>query len=193
MLRNTTGRLYSVAGAGALIAAVHIALMVLGPIDSNHADRTIKLIGSPIIGSELTAPMPSAWAASPCRFCDGCGSGGDTEHFIGKHPLASRRNAPGAADHVDECWISNGTCDQWHPEGCNPILVEAAPDLTSLWQRLAAGIPATDVVKVVQEWPSLVEFNSEREAIQVVGCDGQIIAHLPIGSDDARTLEALLE
>ena len=72
-------------------------------------------------------------------------------------------------------------------------MAEAAPDLTSLWQRLATGVSATDVVIVVQEWPTLVELNSERAAIQVVGCDGEIIAHLPISGDDARALEALLE
>ena len=193
MLRNTTGRLYSVVGAGALIAAVHIALMLVGPIDSNHSDRTIKLIGSQFNSLGLTAPMPSAWAASPCRSCDVCGDLGDNEHFLSAPPLASRRNAQGAADHLNDCWDSNGTCDDWHPVGCNPILVEAAPDLTNLWQRLATGVPATDVVKVVQEWPSLIELNSERAAIQVVGCNGQIIAHLPISGDDVRTLEALLE
>ena len=38
MLRDTTGRLYSVAGAGALIAAVHITLMLVGPIDSDDSE-----------------------------------------------------------------------------------------------------------------------------------------------------------
>ena len=194
MLRNTSGKLYSVAGASAVIAAVHIALMLLGPIDSNHSDRTIKLIGSQINGLELNAPMPSAWAATPCRACDeACGEHRENEHLLLKSPSGDRHNAPGAVDHVDECWFSNGSCDQWHPTPCIVILAEAAPDLTSLWQRLATGIPATEVVRVVQEWPNLIELNSERAAIQVVGCEGQIIAHLPISGDDVRTLEALLE
>ena len=196
MLRNTSGKLYSVAAAGAVIAAVHIALMLAGSIDSNHSDRTIKLIGSQFNGLELelTAPMPSAWAASPCRSCDRCGESGEpTEHLVFADPLAKRSHAAGAVDHLDECWLTNGTCDQWHPMGCDVTLAEAAPDLTSLWQRLATGIPATDIVRVVQEWPTLIELNSQRAAIQVVGCDGHIIAHLPISGDDVRTLEALLE
>lgn len=191
MLRNTTGRLYSVAGAGALIAVAHITLALLGPVDSHYSDRTIKLIGAQFDSSELTAPMPSAWAAGPCRGCDLCGQGREYEHLL--YPFGIRSNAKGAKDHVNECWLSNGSCDRWHPIGCNPILAEAATDLTTLWQRLAVGMPASDVAKAIREWPDVIELNSVREAIQVVGCDGQIIAHLPIAGDDTRTLEALLE
>ena len=39
----------------------------------------------------------------------------------------------------------------------------------------------------------VIELNSSRQAIQVVGCEGQIVTHLPISSDDVQTLEALLE
>ena len=191
MLSNTTGRLYSVVGAGLVIAAFHVAHMLFGPIEFDESDRTIRIMASQINELERTAPIPSAWVAGPCRGCDACGQGRKNEHQL--YPFGIRSNAEGAKDHVGECWRSNGSCDRWHPIGCNPIIAEAAPDLSDLWHRLAIGMPAADVVKAIREWPDVIELNSVREAIQVVGCDGQIIAHLPIAGDDTRTLEALLE
>lgn len=89
--------------------------------------------------------------------------------------------------------LSNGSCDRWHPIGCDPIVAEVGPDLSALWRRLAIGMPAVDVIKAIRKWPEVIELNSVREAIQVIGCDGRIIAHLPIGGDDTRALRALLE
>ena len=188
MLRNTSGKLYSVAGAGAVIVAFYVAHMLFGPIESDESNRTIRLMASQIDGLELTAPATPSWAAFPCLGCYVCGAG-DDEHRL--YDIGIRRNGRGAVDHVGECWDS-GTCETWHPIGCLPLLV-AAPDLTNLWRGLAIGMPAADVVAAIREWPEVIELNSVRKAVQVVGCDGQIIAHLPIAGDDVRTLEALLE
>ena len=194
MPRPTLGKLYSVTGLVLAITVVHFADLPLGPSRPGlSSDRTIKLIGSESAGFKLAAPLPSAWAASECRGCDFCRGGRPNQHLL--FDAGRRTHTPGAEDHVGECW-SSGPCDQWHPdnpEQCGESFAQAGPDLTNLWHGLVNGMPSYQLARVIRKRPEVIELNSARQAIQVVGCEGQIVAHLPISSDDVRALQMLLE
>jgi hypothetical protein len=75
--------------------------------------------------------------------------------------------------------------------GCVPE--DDLPELNALWQGLADGMPMRAVLKAINANPERLVFNSKRRAIQVVGCQSTVIAHISLSPDDAKALAAALQ
>jgi len=147
--------------------------------------------GSSLASFTIRSSAPAASFAGPApvwRQCVGCDTCGEGAHFVFDTPLGIRYVAPG--DNHTDCW-QTGSCDTWHPTGCGGFAA-AIPDLNLLWTRLGSGIPASDLVGLIRAKPDIITFNAKRNAIQVRGCNGTLLAHVPLSAVDGRVLQSLL-
>jgi len=60
--------------------------------------------------------------------------------------------------------------------------------LTALYRALRDAA-AGELIRRIQESGGRVEFNRDRAAIQVQGCSGEIVAHLPLDEPTVAALE----
>jgi hypothetical protein len=162
------------------------AMASAGSIDSSAPtsdadDRIVHMDGASGV------PTQFEWSVDPeCRGCDVCGAG---EGFHVLYESGIRDAAPGD-DHVGDCW-STGTCDEWHPPLCE-MTSAAASELQALWDGLATGIQVGELARRVDDLGELVHVDQDRQALQVVGCEGKIVAHIPLSTADFDALISVL-
>lgn len=114
--------------------------------------------------------------------------------MLGRHTTAygeagQRKLGPNGA-HSWEC--QDGTCSKKHPVNaeCTGVLqlddaeelvtpLELKPDLAQLWNELRDA-EGEYLNALVLRFPQFVRVNEERGAVRVVGCSGELIAHLPL-------------
>ncbi|MEX2609453.1 MAG: hypothetical protein WEA24_05865 [Gemmatimonadota bacterium] len=144
------------------------------------------------VSSLAGAETPLSWQEW-CIVCDPeCGGGGLNYHELPESGQGfGIEVVPPGEPHWDECWDS-GTCDRWHPVGCYDT-EEALPDLIVLWDGLKTGMVMTDVASLVKSHPGIIELNVNRSAIQVIGCNGGIMAHIPIDRESVALLDHALQ
>jgi len=118
-----------------------------------------------------------------CRGCDVCPGG----HQL--YSSGSRSNGSGGSDHVDECW-STGACDDWHPldPNCGGFASLDTEARAALWLA-ATSDDAGLIRRALAEYPDALKLNSARAALQVYGCDGDIVASIPLSSARVIALE----
>lgn len=136
---------------------------------------------------ELTAASADAGGAPmlECRGCDFCsGTAG--------HILYATGERTGGADHVGECW-EIGPCFQYHTldtENCGGGSFAALPgeDRTELW-RAVTGRDLDAIRWALKRHPGALVMNAGRSALQVTGCSGDVLAHIPLTKAQATALD----
>jgi hypothetical protein len=66
-------------------------------------------------------------------------------------------------------------------------LREMPMPLDVLWERVASA-DGPELLRLLQEEGERVRFVSERKAVQFVSCDGAIVGHMPLRSEQLLTL-----
>lgn len=90
-------------------------------------------------------------------------------------PFAMRN---GGQHYTPTCY--SGTCDTKHgPMPCEPLMGE---DLEALRVGILDGNAAA-IRSVQVQYPTKVNMNMSRSAIQVVGCAGLVLAHFPVSTE----------
>lgn len=118
-----------------------------------------------------------------CRGCDVCPGG----HQL--YASGSRSNGSGGSDHVDECW-STGSCDDWHPidPNCGGFTSLDTQARAALWLAAISDDEAS-IRRALEAYPDALKFNSARAALQVYGCEGDILASVPLSPARVAALE----
>ena len=136
-------------------------------------------------GSAQEASLASVLARPllVCRGCDVCPGG----HQL--YASGSRSNGDDGADHVDECW-STGSCEDWHPISslCGGFASLDTEARAALWLA-ATSDDAESIRRVLADYPDALKLNSARAALQVYGCDGDIVASIPLSPTRVAALE----
>lgn len=85
-----------------------------------------------------------------------------------------------------ECWATGG-CALWH--SCDPQFT-LAPSELDIVVDLLAELPAEQIVSLHETAPNVV-VNVSRSAVQVLGCEGAVLASIALTADQERELSAL--
>lgn len=128
---------------------------------------------------------------SNCQICDVCA--GDNAHVAqinaqglrggNAHPCTANLNAGCDSGHP----FQGGSCnDPVQPEGLNDLALAAA------WQA-AVSADLRDLPSVLARSNTNWQYNKERHAVQWPGCNGTIIANLPLSEDQARAVATALD
>jgi hypothetical protein len=115
---------------------------------------------------------------SECNLhCDHCQTGGHWTHFW-------MNGGAGGILH-GECFP--GGCEV---HGCDPEDDDNlnAGGLAGAVEALATSSPA-DLPNLIDRYPKFLLLNRSRAAIQVLDCQGNVWAHVPLGEVSLRTLE----
>ena len=127
------------------------------------------------------ADLPWADNSEPCGNCGPCfqpGSG-DAGHIAQATPHGpfGQRNG-----WHDTCWPGRCVDNHWSVHcimrDLGGLMAMSADDLAGLWDAIRDG-SGTDP-EVLASGYGNVEWNSERRALQVFGCDGVLVAHVPV-------------
>jgi hypothetical protein len=128
----------------------------------------------------LALPLPQGAAAQDCAFCDEVAEGGQTYHhfhlFVICEPLDPDCYdcSSGAGCHEEwEGW--DGTCDQNHTH-CPSL----SPELTSLALKAFEAQKLDVLGDLTRANPNVLVYNSAREALQILGCQGRVVGNLPV-------------
>ena len=84
----------------------------------------------------------------------------------------------------------NEQCDEWHESPC--ILGEDQEEMALLWAQLDAGIAVEELAGRLQASSPRIRFVPQRKAIQFEGCNGLIIANIPLMDAHAAALHTRL-
>lgn len=146
--------------------------------------RTLIAVGVVGMLALLVAATPPAVAAGPVQApCYNCGDGC-------AHPNYHDDDAQGstfttASAHVNYCYAAK--CDM-HPANCGETLLDVELDMI---ERAATGGQIGVLSLLMAPSDSRVTYEPDRNAIQVSGCRGGIIASFPLADGAGQLLEAL--
>jgi len=143
--------------------------------------------------SDTALPSPADMRAEPVAFADAaaelervlpqacfsCSSCGKNAHKHGNQPLPSGGRE---AYHPHPC-LEGGGCE-FHPE-CEVTMAAAADLIDSLKDSTP-----TELASLVERYSHMVQVNRARRALQLIGCNEQIVASY--SSETIPALEALL-
>jgi hypothetical protein len=125
-----------------------------------------------------------------CTDCeDGC--------QFGKHVSTSNLDGNWELDvhsHPNTHGCTDGSCDDYHDTGCG-ISAQVILGWTGLDRVAVAEITdaleaasSLELPALVRKYGSALEFNSERGALQVIGCSGEVVANVPLSTMDLAVL-----
>ncbi len=152
--------------------------------------RTLMAAGALALATTLSAGAAEAQVVTndcfkciPCTYEDGSAG----------HRVTTARVARGAIGltipEPVEC--GPGTCDNpQDPDVAHEVCLRPSSTAFSL-PALQKAVESGDVVRLaalVQSGGEAVEVNFARGAVQVVGCQGGIVAHLPLAAEQLRAL-----
>lgn len=166
-----------------MISVIAILLLTLGiePVSSPWA-KAMDQRGIPAY--EMAVLQLPLGALEECGECGqgGCDSG---FHYFLKWviPQGSDR-AYGEVTH-DCDW---GFCSVAHPPTCESDTFALADPINRdrLWNAAAAGSP-DELLKVAEEVGAAISYNTDRQALQVAGCQGTVVLSLPLSVAQARS------
>jgi hypothetical protein len=122
--------------------------------------------GSTAVAREVDS---GSWVAADCNDCPGvtCQS---SEHAVEYFSPVEW----GTKDGLHDCYF--GSCAA---HGHTFVLCEGGEDAQAVLDALATATVA-EVEGIISSHQLTASYNAAREAIQVVGCDGTIMAHIPM-------------
>lgn len=132
--------------------------------------------------ASMTMTLSAAPSAASCpNKCQDVGASGASHKFA----------TPGANYNCDEEGCHTGekpqTCNAKHTQ-CQISFANAARDLERI-VTLVESDRAPIVGFLLDAYGDAVEYNPERQAVQVLGCDARVVAHLPVGTATMAALE----
>lgn len=179
---------------GAIVPALALAFSTQPAV--TEGDRISMAPEQPL--STISVPgLPPTWRAPCAVICDEICPDKQPGHIIDLSGNPSRSVEPGE-DHSGECWNTaflppGGTtqCD-WHSPECEGS-EEQEEELAALWADLISGVSVNELALRISRGEGGIHFVPSRQAIQAAGCDGEIVANLPLGSAQAAALELALK
>ncbi|HYW11678.1 MAG TPA: hypothetical protein VE871_06955 [Longimicrobium sp.] len=131
-------------------------------------------------------------ATNDCYYCISCTLNGQPGHRVLNVRVPANGTTVGLTiPEPNEC--GPGPCsnpqdpDVNHQRCVRPR--QTAFNLTSLTEAVKSGDMA-QVAVLMEQGGEIVEVNTARSALQVVGCDGAIVAHLPLNQVQLTQLSA---
>ena len=125
--------------------------------------------------SLLDTPFPAGWGPG-CIDCVNCGDNGNKA--LGGDETSWYE--VGAGLH-DQC-IESGTCLIQHPPTCT-VTEEEQQELLVVMEDLRGFLVAADwggVRDLLVQRPEWVQYHASRGAIQALGCNDQVLMHVPV-------------
>lgn len=157
-------------------------------MSSSSFSRTLKRSIQMVVGLALAAtlaPTAAEAQALACRACQDCLINGVVGHrTFGRAPNAGEY---GLFDSVHGC-LPEGPCSNPDDSAICQFPATAMTDL----EAAAQDGNLTRLAEIVQTSEGRVELNTRRSALQVVGCTGAIIAHIPLNGAQLASLRATL-
>lgn len=131
----------------------------------------------------LSQPVGTLEACDDCSACDPPGAA-EVGHktFAGDASSIHERNA---GPHGD-CW-DTGTCGMFHPPTCQPSHDDMLASLEAVRQAVLEG-DGDALRELVRDRVETVSWVPSRNAVQVRGCKGFIVAHFPLSAELQTTL-----
>ena len=119
----------------------------------------------------LDLPFTSAGCAYYCRPCSG-----------GRHDIVVGVKSNASSSHLETC--GPGTCDA---HKCATILVDAG-GVGEVWfdVREADG---RELREILRRHADVAFYNDARNAVQIRGCDGNVMASIPLSAEQVALLE----
>lgn len=158
-------------GRGLLLSAatVLVVAVIAGAINPPGLSGDSTL--SPIIDVRGLAYDDSRF----CVLCDVCSGG----HATAEHPDALRLG-------VGHPCMEGVTCLAHDP--CVVTLSPGKdPSVGQLWTALT-GAKRSEVERLMGRYPDRLRFAPSRDAVQILGCNGGIVAHLPLSAEQLSSL-----
>ncbi|MDE0122503.1 MAG: hypothetical protein OXQ93_07905 [Gemmatimonadota bacterium] len=176
-----------------------------GAVGECSADNTVTVAWAPPDGNPTKVPGDDitfeAWldadgrlriadlpvlAMDECGICDLCPAPGDgIGHIASDTPSGFATRGDGW--HINEACLV-GLCSDEHPydvalcrgSGRDDVLSLSLEDFSALWAELRDGtVAAPDLADL---YPANVEWNADRQALQVFDCTGTLLAHVPVNA-----------
>lgn len=140
------------------------------------------VLGTP--ESAIANTPPSAFTFEiclECNFeCDGNEHSVDSQEVVDTWDMYWRKRDPeGPYNQAHDC-TSAASCFEHHPTVC--VDAEApfdAGNQTELWATLSSA-DAETLTRALSAYPAHLHLNVERNAVQMSGCQGQIVMHVPL-------------
>ncbi len=152
---------------------------------------TMGLATTPNVSAAHNPMLTAPFGVIQCGLCDACvlvPGTAEVGHTTARSEEGLRKLGPDGP-HPDECEVDS--CNTAHPYviECFPSLaLETAPTLPELWSALVQA-DESELKQVITDNEMFVHYNSARRALQILGCDGSIVAHMPLTSDQVHALE----
>jgi hypothetical protein len=139
---------------------------------------TTLLFGSAPSESYVMETVESKVDATAAATCGSCG-GAPHSFCQGANPYDCDSSEIGC-----HCPTAQGSCGEWHMSGgCSSGLLESTE---AIHRSLLAN--NLDAVRTIVAAQPRVVINNDRNAVQVVGCDKSIFAHIPLTQDQFKQL-----
>jgi hypothetical protein len=139
---------------------------------------TVITIASP--SSAVNAELFSLPATDECLSCSTCQN-------------TSQHTAPGPVDTGNAFGIAHshcsaiGDCSFGHFHDAQTCSGFALKTLPALWKDIAAA-DGDKLRQVISGYGAVVSYNTQRQAVQVLGCSGVVIAHIPLSQHQIAAL-----
>lgn len=132
--------------------------------------------GTTVPGTQLADPIIVPFASAGCVTCEDCGN-----------PYTHRTEGPvdnGVSGSPHPCEFGSDCSD--HNSICGDFAL-TSEDLGKVRDAVVSDDPVA-MKHVLAALQGQAEYVAARNAVQVLGCDGSVIAHFPLKSNVLRTL-----
>lgn len=165
-----------------VLTAILVATAAMTVAAVDHAAA-----GVPTVASILDVPLPPAGDGVECQDCSqgGCTSG--YHKLIGITPPMGD-DTQGEDPHT----CAFGFCSAAHPPCDGGLATLDAEDRSDLWNAIVIEQVA-DVASLMNSLGESVQYNAVRQAVQVTGCDGNIVLSVPLTETQASELALALD
>lgn len=165
-----------------------VSMLSSGAWAGDVADRVRSSNGSvamSLTNEAVTFMRTAPFLGAICQDCGDCALGkhwAERNWLDGVHQPA---DAHTTTDHDCESVQGHGSCDDYHPETCSPdFLADTGLEGSSVRGLVEIALSSTPegLESLVERAPQALAINRDRSALQVFGCQGDVVLHLPLAS-----------
>jgi hypothetical protein len=169
-----------------LVLAVLLVLPLIGGVSSRTIHAQPESVSTPLAPGVMASCELMCW--EPFEACE------EGEHDAFDSAMPSTWNAVrNGGAHVTQPLCRTGTCATHH--GPLPCLIVELPgvDVLATIQKALISDDAPVIARLISAAPKRIVLNVSRSALQVVGCSGGIVAHMPVSADLMAKVGHILE